>query len=197
MIGDAPRSYITGVPGWETPDEQALLFLLAQEVPENGVIFEIGSEYGMSASIFAKAAQPRQVMIGCVDLFPGDGINHHRQNLQEAGLESEYIQRYRQDSKLGYVPNRRFVDRNHLTIDLLFIDGDHTYAGCAADIAAWTPHVRVGGKVAFHDTACLTNRQPHALHYEVSNAVADWAEANPNWELDDMVDSIMVFVRRA
>lgn len=36
-------------------------------------------------------------------------------------------------------------------LDILFIDGDHTYAGAKADFVAYAPFVRSGGLVAFHD----------------------------------------------
>ena len=36
-------------------------------------------------------------------------------------------------------------------IDVLFIDGDHTYAGVKADFDLWSPLVRPGGLVIFHD----------------------------------------------
>lgn len=38
------------------------------------------------------------------------------------------------------------------TIDFLFIDGDHTYEGVYDDFGLWSPLVRSGGLVAFHDT---------------------------------------------
>lgn len=37
------------------------------------------------------------------------------------------------------------------SLDFVFIDADHTYEGCAADIANWTPKVRQGGLIAGHD----------------------------------------------
>ncbi|MFQ3577991.1 MAG: class I SAM-dependent methyltransferase, partial [Verrucomicrobiia bacterium] len=37
------------------------------------------------------------------------------------------------------------------TVDLLFIDGDHAYAGVKADFDAYWPLVTEGGVVAFHD----------------------------------------------
>ena len=40
---------------------------------------------------------------------------------------------------------------NFLTIDLLFIDGDHTPKGCAEDIYGFFPYVRMGGLIAVHD----------------------------------------------
>lgn len=197
MIGDAPRSYITGVPGWETSAEQALLFALGQDVPYAGVIFEIGSEFGMSASIFAKATEDTAVLIGCVDLYPGDLASHHRQNLVEAGLESDRIQRFQQDSKLGMEINPRMADRAGCSIDLLFIDGDHSYAGVKADIDAWMSHVKIGGRVAFHD--CLYPPNFHADHlyqFDIMRAIGEWfTSVSPAWRTLEYVDSIMVFER--
>lgn len=36
-------------------------------------------------------------------------------------------------------------------VDLVFIDGDHSEAGCERDWLDWSPHVAVGGSVVFHD----------------------------------------------
>jgi len=40
------------------------------------------------------------------------------------------------------------VDRG---VDLVFIDGDHSEAGCELDWSEWHPFVAVGGHVVFHD----------------------------------------------
>ena len=37
------------------------------------------------------------------------------------------------------------------SLDLVFIDGDHSYEGCKADIEAWLPKLRSGGVLAGHD----------------------------------------------
>lgn len=36
-------------------------------------------------------------------------------------------------------------------IDVLFIDGDHSYEGCKADIDSWYPHMAKNGVMLFHD----------------------------------------------
>ena len=35
--------------------------------------------------------------------------------------------------------------------DFVFLDADHSYEGCAADLAAWAPKVRPGGYICGHD----------------------------------------------
>lgn len=199
----APRSYLTGVPGWETPAEQDLLVRLARTVPEQGVIVELGAEYGMSASLFAHGAR-QTVKIVSIDLFPGDLLMGHRSNLAKAGIQG----RTRQVQMNSHGPNINMFDvwvrafqeepKQPPKIDLLFIDADHSYAGCKADIETWMPHVHIGGRVAFHDTAAPTNPLPHPLHHEVSRAIADWLAAEGNhWQLIEQVDSIQVYERTA
>jgi predicted O-methyltransferase YrrM len=37
------------------------------------------------------------------------------------------------------------------SFDFVFIDGDHTYEGVKADIAAWSPKLKPTGMLAGHD----------------------------------------------
>lgn len=37
------------------------------------------------------------------------------------------------------------------TVNVIFIDGDHSYEGCKADIDAWFPHMAKDGVMLFHD----------------------------------------------
>jgi predicted small metal-binding protein len=39
------------------------------------------------------------------------------------------------------------------SLSLVYIDGDHTYNGCKADIKVWLPKLCAGGVLAFHDYA--------------------------------------------
>jgi predicted O-methyltransferase YrrM len=38
-------------------------------------------------------------------------------------------------------------------LDLLFIDGDHSYESCRSDVLAWLPHLKPGGIIVMHDYA--------------------------------------------
>jgi len=37
------------------------------------------------------------------------------------------------------------------SLDFVFIDADHSYEGCKADIAAWVPKIKLGGLLSGHD----------------------------------------------
>lgn len=181
----APASPFTGCPGWETLAEQEALLAAAAQVPENGMIVEIGAEFGMSASLFCKVARPG-VRIFSVDLFPGDLMYVHQANLQAAKLAGRSKQIKGDSAQVG-----RGWQLG--PIDLLFIDGDHSYAGVERDMAAWLPHVNSGGTVIFHDAAPDTNKQPHPLHYEVHKAIDDLIGGIALWEELSSVDTMRIF----
>ena len=52
-------------------------------------------------------------------------------------------------------------------VDLLFVDGDHSYDGCLADLRNWYPKLVTGGHVLLHD--CY-------LGSEVQSAVIDFVD---------------------
>lgn len=187
MFNGAPTSIFTGVPGWESINEQQLLIHYAKQVPwDNAMIVEIGAEFGMSASLFCMAA-PIDAQIISIDLFPDDLLEKHRDNLQRVGYADRSRQIIGDSSTIGKMWGT--------PIDLLFIDGDHSYQGVKKDITAWMEHVKVGGVVLFHDCACPTNQDPHPLHHEVTRAIDEWAQKNPLWLEGQSVDSIRIFRR--
>jgi hypothetical protein len=53
------------------------------------------------------------------------------------------------------------------TVDLVYIDADHSYEGVKADIAAWWSRLKSGGIMAFHDY--------EMPEYGVKQAVTEWA----------------------
>lgn len=53
-------------------------------------------------------------------------------------------------------------------VDMVFVDGNHSYEGCRDDILNWMPHIKEGGVMAVHD-------------YE---KVSAWAMKNPTLEIN-------------
>jgi cephalosporin hydroxylase len=55
-------------------------------------------------------------------------------------------------------------------LDFLFIDGDHTYQGVRMDFEMYSPLVRSGGLIAFHDIAHLEGLGVYKLWEEIKNS---------------------------
>jgi predicted O-methyltransferase YrrM len=75
-------------------------------------------------------------------------------------------------------------------VDVVFIDGDHSPAGVREDWDVWHPHVRPGGRVAFHD-ANGHSPGPSAVTEELFHGT----EPVPGWTVEQAVESLLV-VRR-
>lgn len=196
MQGNAPLSPITGVPGWETEQEQVRLMELAGLVPSNGLIVEIGGEFGQSASLFLRGGTAGNVRVVTIDLFPGNLLDIHRSNLKESGLDSSSQIKGDSHKDVSFEDVIKVTGvQNNKKIDLLFVDGDHTYEGVLADLYGWAEHVKKGGYMVLHDCACATNTMPHALHFEVTRALTEWFNDGnaKDWQALDSVDSLMVF----
>lgn len=202
MHGNAPKSILTGVGGWETANEQHRLFELAQGLPDGSTIVEIGGEFGMSASIFALAQNTNtSTHIITIDLFPDDLLQKHKENLQEAGFAGRTMPVKGDSQDMASVWPELAADSgikdSPPLIDLLFIDGDHSYGGCKRDIESWVQYVKTGGLVVFHDSTPPSNTVPHSLHHEVQRAIEEWiskvSQGDQLWQELEYTDTMRVF----
>jgi predicted O-methyltransferase YrrM len=140
----------------QVPSElRSLLELLARD-PPRGVV-EIGTGRGGTLFLFASVAEPDAVLVSMdaastEGLFGGRRAYKRRARLYRAlGTSGQRITFIAEDS---HRQEARQLVENALggrPIDFLFIDGDHTYAGVEMDLRMYSPLVRKGGLVAFHD----------------------------------------------
>lgn len=184
MLGEGYNNIYTSVPCWETEAEQRTLARYVEIMPADGRVVEVGSEYGGSASIFCKFA-PATAEIVSIDLFPTPILHAHKSNLAEAGFAGRSKQIVSDSKKVKW----KTAD----TIDVLFIDGDHSYEGALHDLNHFTKYVPVGGVLLVHDVAQATNAMPHVMHYQVARALSEWFFAQAGaWDCVEMVDSMWV-----
>lgn len=109
--------------------DMAVLLPEVEKLKPGQVYLEVGVDKGKSLSV-AKMVAPPGVGIYGVDLRPDPKVEGTR-----------FIQGNSQDvAAIWDGP-----------IDVLFIDGDHSYEGCRADIASWYPHMADEGVMLFHD----------------------------------------------
>jgi len=118
------------------------------------VILEIGTANGGTLFLFSHIAPEDATMIS-VDLPGGrfgGGYSKWRDFLYKSfALPSQKLRLLRMDSH-----ERRALEQvkgilGGRKLDFLFIDGDHTYKGVKRDFEMYSPLVREGGMIAFHD----------------------------------------------
>lgn len=122
------------------PEELEYLRDKALELNEEGQVVILGvGPFVMGLSILEKHLFPPQV--AAVDLTSTCYAEAH---LRGAGVDPNTVEFITGDSStVGKSWNK--------PIDLLVIDGDHSFEGCRKDILAWWLHVKPGGIVFFHD----------------------------------------------
>lgn len=134
-----------------TPEERLLLYTLALRQRKGAVLVEVGSYLGASACFLAAAAGElgEGAAVHCVDTWHNDAMSEGSRDTW-----NEFHSNTRRHSS-AIVAHRglsvevaRSFDRE---VDLLFLDGDHSYEGCRSDVLAWLPRVRRGGVLVLHD----------------------------------------------
>jgi len=124
------------------------------------VCVEIGSARGRSGCHMGRALKENgrghlyaidpHRMTSWNDFNSQDSYDIFRKNLQTCGV-ADHVSIIRADSTDA-------AKQWQLPIDLLFIDGDHSYAGVKRDWAEFSPFVTPFGVVVFHDTLWFRNQ---------------------------------------
>ncbi|MCU0863033.1 MAG: class I SAM-dependent methyltransferase [Planctomycetes bacterium] len=194
----APLLPFASIDGWLTVDEAITLYELSRALPhEAPVAVEIGSWQGKSSVCLASGLQgKRQPRLCCIDPFDasGDGESSptygeraqrvdgelrraFEQNLRDAGLH-ELI-----DVRQGF--SHQQAQHWQGSIDLLFLDGDHSYPSVRQDFEDWAPKVRPGGYLVMHDVV-------HPVHEGPARVVDELVRRDPTWVEARTVDSMFV-----
>lgn len=133
------------VEGWLEREEGKLLFFLASAIAPSGNIVEIGSWLGRLTIYLAGGARLSPgARVTSVDSHQyRDNRQALRENLERAGL-SHIVE-------LRSVRSDTASERWQEPVDLLFVDGDHSYNGVRSDFLAWSRFMAPGSIVIFHD----------------------------------------------
>jgi predicted O-methyltransferase YrrM len=147
--------------------ERGYLFQLASDLPPGAQVVEVGSWMGASTCCIAAGLKGPAAKVHAVDNFQGrstcpEDTAWYERHFRAMGTRSTLEVFRRNVAELGFAGRAEPVVADSLaaarqlaplrrTIDLVFIDADHAYEACQADIAAWTPFVKPGGVIAFHD----------------------------------------------
>lgn len=144
------------VPGFMAENELRFLAMLAACTPAEGPIVEIGSFKGKSTVALATVCD-RYGLDPVVAIDPHAGLSYLGPDVP---LQTPTFDEFLASIKAAGVEQKVEVRRAHSRdvakewdrpIRLLWIDGDHSYAGCKEDFDLFLPHLSNGGVVAFHD----------------------------------------------
>jgi predicted O-methyltransferase YrrM len=157
-------------------------------------IVEIGVAEGVSAMAL-REGMPEQGTLNLIDPFHLSrvpALNFMKRAARRAVAKSPrgnviWIEKFSQEAVRDW----------NAPIDLLLIDGDHSESAVERDWNDWSPFVRPGGIVIFHD-ACV---------FEGGWPGPDWGpvrlvnrlfrnERNPEWTIAEEVHSLCVVERR-
>ena len=170
-------------------DEAALLYRLARNAT-SGPFVELGRFKGGSTFTVA-AALPDGVELWSYDLhvalrpdMPGERL--------DAELRDALARFDLTDNVHLVVADSRKVEPPSQEIELIFIDGDHSYEGARADFDRWSALVRPGGHILFHDA--VDSGGYGNVYPGVSRVVAE-VEREGGWERQPGAGSIAHFTR--
>ena len=155
------------------------LYDLASELPEGAKVLEIGSYLGASSCYLSTALSPKGGHLFCVDTWENqtmpegerDTFLEFKKNTSEV---STYIHPVRKNSQ-----NLCKTDIQ-LPLDMVFIDGDHSYAGVKNDYEKMIEWIRGGGILAFHD----------CVHFAGVSKVIGEALASGSWQIKGHIDNL-------
>ena len=144
--------------GFIADNEIRFLGILAACIPAKGLIVEIGSYKGKS-TVMLGSVSARYGLGGLVAIDPHEGLSYLGPEVAEPFLSptfEEFASNLRSAGLENKVEVHRDYSRNvaknwNRPIRFLWIDGDHSYAGCKEDFDLFTPHLADGAVVAFHD----------------------------------------------
>lgn len=145
------------------PWEMEYLFMIASHARRG--ILEIGRFNGGSLFVMACAARAG-IPIHSIDISPRDD-----------GLLRELLDQHCPDAAVSLIvgDSQRTTYDGIGKVDLLFIDGDHTYEGCLADVENWYGHLRNNGHLLFHDSYLGT--------HGVQQAIAEFMTRHPELQV--------------
>lgn len=189
--------------GYLFPAEVQALKQLAQSLPPNPRIINIGAGSGTSGLAFMESRH--DIFLTTIDIQLEDSplgcLEAEARVIEEAGYGNVpgMLKRYTQihgDSKIVGLEFYGFKK-----VDMVFIDGDHTYNGCKGDILSWLPNIKPGGIMAVHDfekekrwaAGNLPDKVPHPLPWRgVDRAVRHYLCGK--YEIALYMDTLIAFV---
>lgn len=164
------------------PELEEVLSLVDKNPP--GIMVEIGTAKGGTFYALCQMAKANATVIS-IDLpggaYGGGYTEDETKKLKSFTRPKQKTHFLRLDSHLETTKDKLVKILNGRKIDLLFIDGDHSYEGCRMDWEMYSPLVHKGGIIALHDIC------PHPLISECQVEKV-WNEIEDQYKSQRIID---------
>jgi cephalosporin hydroxylase len=165
--------------------DEFLRFLSYLAAKNPKTICEIGVREGGTNFMFANAITSCRRIIG-IDILLQHV--HLLKRFSRKGVSQVFISGDSSDIRI--VRKVEQCLRPVLQLDILFIDGDHSYEGVVKDFYAYRHLVREGGVMAFHDICMDHRRRFGAVTSNDSGEIyLFWKKIKANYEYDEFYTS--------
>jgi predicted O-methyltransferase YrrM len=151
---------INGIEGYLIGSDISFLQQKAQQLPQGGSYLEIGSWMGLSATIFVnelKKIGNITAKVYCVDTWRGSEEHQDLDIIKTDALYEKFLGNIRRVGSYDMITPFRGSSLEIAQewtlpkLDMIFVDGDHTFEGCYEDVIAWYSKLREGGDMFGHD----------------------------------------------
>lgn len=197
------------VEGFLTEHEAIFLHDTAQAIDSPApVVVEIGSWLGKSSVAISHGLAGKEgARLYCIDPFnaAGDPFSAPTYEAQQQQLQKSLLESFRENIAAYGVPGVVQAIQGYsydvatewdTPIDFLFIDASHEYEDVLRDFVDWSPHVKPGGVVAFHDVRLDARRMELSGPAQV---IRDHIFQDDTWETitEPLVNSIYAARKRS
>lgn len=137
----------------KTRSKQGLLDLCSR-LPEEAQVVEIGSYAGESAEVFISSLKIRKLY--CIDPWEGGYDLKDKASSSDMGQAEKYFdiiaeKYFRQILKLKLSSSQAVNFFSNEMLDMVYLDGNHSFEAVYNDIGIWLPKVKTNGILAGHD----------------------------------------------
>jgi predicted O-methyltransferase YrrM len=197
FVATWPIRGFKNIEGWLSDNEALALYKLARSLPAAATIVEIGSWQGKSTYCLARGL--RSGTIHAIDPFDSSGETGSDVLYAQkaAALNKSLLDVFKANLRKANLLQKIEIHKGFSSkfvgifseVDFLFIDGDHSIAGCSFDFQEFSPAVRIGGLLAFHDYQ--PGRSDLGSTFVIDNVV----RPSGFWSEVLSADSLLVFRR--
>lgn len=131
--------------------EKIVLLDLSMRLPPQSILVEIGSYLGASSCFLGLGASRNRSTLYCVDTWMNDSMSEGIKDTWSSFIKNteDFKNLIRPLKGRSQEISQSFSPK----IDLLFIDGDHSYKSVRQDVESWLPKLKNSGIIIMHDIA--------------------------------------------